>query len=111
MPSSFCTPESPEPYIALIGELPRSDTRRRRPSTSAGEADATTTSAMPHCELTTVNPPSVRMSTIGVESPEAWIRRHSVFAVAKSSRASRKRMVLSGIFTRLAASIGSTRTR
>ena len=71
MPSSFCTPDSPEPETALTGELPRSDTKRRRPSTSAGEADATTTSAMPHCELTTVKPPSVRMSTIGVDSPDA----------------------------------------
>ena len=38
---------------------------------SAGEAVETTTSAMPHWELTTVKPPSVRISTIGVDSPEA----------------------------------------
>ena len=37
----------------------------------AGEAVETTTSAMPHWELTTVKPPSVRISTIGVDSPEA----------------------------------------
>lgn len=75
------------------------------------EAVATTTSAMPHWELTTVKPPSVSTSTIGVDRPEAWMRRHKVLAVARSSRASRNRMVFSGIFTKLAASIGSTRTR
>jgi len=100
-----------EPAAAAAGALPRSETNRNRPSTSAGEAVATTTSAMPHWELTTVKPPSVSTSTIGVDRPEAWMRRHKVLAVARSSRASRNRMVFSGIFTKLAASIGSTRTR
>ena len=43
---------------------------------------------------------------------EVWgYDRHSVFAFARSSRLSSSRIVCSGIFTKLAASIGSTRTR
>ena len=71
----------------------------------------TITSLTPHSPLTTVKPPSVRMSTIGVDRPEACSSLHSVFAEARSSRASSSRIVFSGMRTRLEASIGNTRTR
>ena len=48
---------------------------------------------------------------IGMVSPEACIIRHTVLAVARSSRASTNRMVSSGRRTMLARSSGSTRTR